>query len=77
VISVSIAEARARMSELVDRLTEEEEVLITRHGQTVARLVAVPRTRLYDHYISEPVPLAHETLPGDFDELVSGPMTLR
>ena len=76
-ISVSIPEAKARMSELIDRLDEEEEVGIIRHGQMVARLVAVPRTRLYGHSVSMPIPLALETLPGELDAIDSGPISLR
>lgn len=37
--TVSIQEAQARLSELIHRLTAEEEVVITENDQPVARLV--------------------------------------
>jgi len=37
--TVSIQEAQARLSELIHRLTPEEEVVITENDQPVARLV--------------------------------------
>ncbi|MCC7045997.1 MAG: type II toxin-antitoxin system prevent-host-death family antitoxin [Alphaproteobacteria bacterium] len=36
--TVSIAKAKASLSELVDRAESGEEIAITRHGKTVARL---------------------------------------
>jgi prevent-host-death family protein len=65
--SVSIAEARTRLSELIDELAFDDEVVITRHGQAVARLVPAPRTKLSVHNITEPVPLARDTMPADLD----------
>jgi len=38
-MNMSIAEAKAKFSELVKRAEAGEEVLITRHGKVVARLM--------------------------------------
>ncbi len=45
---VSLAEAKAKLSALVDKAEAGEEILITRHGKLVARLgpVASPRQPL-------------------------------
>jgi prevent-host-death family protein len=75
--AVSVADAKARLSELIEQLIEEDEIIITRHGQAVARLMTVPRIRLTDHSISSPIPLARETMPAELDEIDSGPITLR
>ena len=40
--SVTVAEAKARISALLDKVAEGEEVTITRHGKPVARLVPAP-----------------------------------
>ncbi|MER9234502.1 type II toxin-antitoxin system prevent-host-death family antitoxin [Mesorhizobium sp. M0622] len=39
-MSIPIAEAKARLSELVSRAEAGEEIVITRHGKVAARLVA-------------------------------------
>lgn len=39
-ITVGAFEAKTKFSELLDRVERGEEVVITRHGKTVARLVA-------------------------------------
>ncbi|MBK7768632.1 MAG: type II toxin-antitoxin system prevent-host-death family antitoxin [Sulfuritalea sp.] len=39
-LSVGIFEAKAQLSQLVERVANGEEVLVTRHGKPVARLVA-------------------------------------
>ena len=46
--TVSVAEAKARLSELLSSVESGEEVLITRHGRAVARVTApeVPRQLL-------------------------------
>ena len=36
---IGIYDARARLSELIDRVQSGEEVVLTRHGEPVARLV--------------------------------------
>jgi len=43
--AISLAEARARLSELVDRVEAGESIDITRRGKPVARLTAVARPR--------------------------------
>jgi prevent-host-death family protein len=39
-ITVGAFEAKTKLSELLDRVERGEEVLITRHGKPVARLIA-------------------------------------
>ena len=38
----SVAEAKNRLPELIDRAIEGEDVIITRHGRPVAELRAIP-----------------------------------
>jgi prevent-host-death family protein len=45
VATVSIYEAKTHLSHLVDRALRGEQVVITRHGRPVARLVAAARPR--------------------------------
>lgn len=45
VATVSIYEAKTRLSHLVDRALRGEQVVITRHGRPVARLVAAAPPR--------------------------------
>ena len=45
VATVSIYEAKTRLSHLVDRTLRGEQVVITRHGRPVARLVPAARPR--------------------------------
>jgi prevent-host-death family protein len=42
---VQIAEAKAHLSALVDRVEAGEEIVITRRSKPLARLVPEPRTR--------------------------------
>ena len=42
-ISVPLAEAKNKLSELVDRVTRGEEFIITRHDTEIARLVPASR----------------------------------
>jgi prevent-host-death family protein len=42
-VSVPLAEAKNKLSELVDRVSRGEEFVITRHNTEVARLVPVNR----------------------------------
>jgi prevent-host-death family protein len=42
---VSLAEAKAHLSELLDRVAEGETVFITRRGKTVAKLTAAEKPR--------------------------------
>lgn len=44
-IEVGTYEAKARLSELIDKAEAGETVVITRHGRPVARLVAEPELR--------------------------------
>lgn len=43
-ITVGAFEAKTKLSELLDRVERGEEVLITRHGKNVARLVGLDET---------------------------------
>jgi len=44
-VTVNLAQAKARLSELVDKAEGGEDVVITRHGKPVARLAAVAEQR--------------------------------
>lgn len=52
-LRVNLAEAKARLSELLDKVEAGEEVIITRRGREVARIGGIPQKK-------EPIP---------FDEL--------
>lgn len=58
----TLSEARARMSELLDRVERGEEVEITRHGRSVARLVGPrsARTSRTDHVFAAAEKLTSE-----------------
>jgi len=43
--TVSLAEAKAHFSELVTQVASGEEVVITRHGQPIARLCALEKAK--------------------------------
>lgn len=43
--SISLADAKARLSELVDRVEAGDSIDITRRGKPVARLTAIVRSR--------------------------------
>lgn len=43
--AINLADAKARLSELVDRVEAGDSIDITRRGKTVARLTAVARPR--------------------------------
>jgi prevent-host-death family protein len=45
VAQVSLYEAKTRLSRLVDRALRGDEIVITRHGRPVARLVPATRVR--------------------------------
>ena len=45
IATVSLYEAKTRLSHLVDRALRGEQVVITRHGRPVARLVPAVRPR--------------------------------
>lgn len=40
-LTVTLVEAKTRLSELLDRVAAGEEVMITRHGRPAARIAAV------------------------------------
>lgn len=42
-ITVGAFEAKTKLSELLDRVERGEEVVITRHGKAVARLIEISR----------------------------------
>ena len=44
-LDISLAEAKAHLSELVERASQGEAVLITRRGKPVAQIVGVARER--------------------------------
>ena len=48
--TVSVAEAKAKLSELLDKVEAGEEIVITRHGKPVAKLTATvqPKKPLRD-----------------------------
>ncbi len=39
-LSIGVYEAKAQLSQLIERVAQGEEVLVTRHGKPVARLVS-------------------------------------
>ncbi|TIS48540.1 MAG: type II toxin-antitoxin system prevent-host-death family antitoxin, partial [Mesorhizobium sp.] len=45
-MNISIAEAKAKLSELVSRAEAGEEIVLTRHGKVAARLVPPPKEDL-------------------------------
>jgi antitoxin (DNA-binding transcriptional repressor) of toxin-antitoxin stability system len=45
VVTVNLAQAKARLSELLDRVEAGEEVVITRHGRAVAHMRAASRPK--------------------------------
>jgi prevent-host-death family protein len=42
-VTIGLAEAKNKLSELIDRVTQGEEITITRHAHAVARLVPARR----------------------------------
>jgi prevent-host-death family protein len=44
-VTVSLAQAKARLSELLDKVEAGEEVVITRRGRAVAHVLAVRRAK--------------------------------
>ena len=44
-VPVPLAEAKAQLSSLIDRAESGEEIVITRHGKPVARIVGLPEQR--------------------------------
>jgi prevent-host-death family protein len=46
VTTVGVAEARAKLSELLDRVRCGEEIVIARYGKPVAKIVVVPEDKV-------------------------------
>ena len=44
-VTVNLAQAKARLSELLDKVEGGEDVVITRHGRPIAHLSAVSRPK--------------------------------
>ena len=44
-VTVNLAQAKARLSELIDEVEKGEGVVITRHGKPVARLSAIEQPK--------------------------------
>jgi len=44
-VTVSLAQAKAHLSELLDKVEAGEEVVVTRHGRAVARILAALRPK--------------------------------
>lgn len=43
--TISLAEAKAHLSQLIDKVESGEEIVITRHGRPVARVTAAERPK--------------------------------
>lgn len=44
-VTVSLAQAKAHLSELLDKVESGEEVVVTRHGRAVARILSAERPK--------------------------------
>jgi prevent-host-death family protein len=44
-VTVNLAQAKAHLSELLDKVEAGEEVVVTRHGRAVARILAALRPK--------------------------------
>jgi prevent-host-death family protein len=44
-VTVSLAQAKARLSELLDKVEAGEEIVVTRHGKAVARISPTAKTK--------------------------------
>jgi prevent-host-death family protein len=49
-VTVSLAQAKARLSELLDKVERGEEIIVTRHGRAVARILSAAQPK-------KPIPL--------------------
>ena len=61
--SVSLAEAKAQLSAIIDRVEAGEEVTITRHGKPVARLSAVQQPKRPFKEFAEELAAFRATMP--------------
>jgi prevent-host-death family protein len=89
--TVNVAEAKAKLSALLDRAAGGEEIVISRSGKPIARLSPLPRVEprkpgLLKHLWPHPIPyklfapMSGEELAwieGKFDAPDGGPMTIR
>ncbi len=64
---ITLADAKAHLSALVNEAEDGAEITITRHGQPVARIVGAPRT-----VVRTPGDWGWH---GDYDKSVFAPMT--
>ena len=75
--SVGIYEAKAKLSELVERAAQGEEVAITRHGKTVARLVPAragsspDRGAVVAEMLRDPIKIRRRVSPRELRKLAS------
>jgi prevent-host-death family protein len=44
-LTVSLAQAKARLSELLDKVESGEEIIVTRHGRAVARILSAAQPK--------------------------------
>lgn len=44
-MKVGVYEAKSKLSQMIERALEGEEVIITRHGQEAVRLMPIPQKR--------------------------------
>lgn len=69
----NIAEAKARLSELVERAAQGEEIILARHGKPKARLVPLTSKKTYVFGAGKAKwkkaeRILHQSLPKDFLE---------
>ena len=48
-MQVSVSDAKAQLTDLVKRAESGDEVVLTRHGRAIVRLVAIARPSLTEH----------------------------
>lgn len=78
--TVSLKDAKAGFSNLVDEAIKGEFVTITRHGKPVAALVSIAAAEAAQKALGKGRPglVAHlRTFPGDADDLVRNPSSSR
>jgi len=44
----STFDAKAKLSEILDKVSEGQEIIITRHGRAIAKVVPIPKTTKRD-----------------------------
>ena len=65
--TVALAQAKARLSELVDSAMDGEETIIAKHGRPVAKLVPYSRPKSFRYGTLK----GKIKIPADFDEPLS------